>query len=244
MSSQALVKDDHVASDEAPLTLEALRGAMPKRQKSNVNQKLVDRVNNLVSDPEARNVFRENVVGYAGILSDPNVKITTYLDAVRYVSYKLMGYTNQESWIKTFPDRYARLQKQKRDSGFIRATVSCYHRNKVVATILEQSMIPTWVVNADLYQRAINTQAELMITAKSEKVRTDAANSLLTHLKQPESNKLTLDVNVQQDDSLRDLNRATFELITAQKKAIEAGANNAEDIAKSRLIDAEVVRID
>ena len=243
MSASALTVNNHVPSDEIPLTLEVLRGAMPKRQKRNITKKLVDKINTLVSDPEARNVFREGILGYAGILADSTVKMTTFLDAVQYVSYKQMGCTNQEAWIRTFPDRYQRVLQNGKSDDFIRATVSCYHHNKIVGLLLEQSMIPTWIINADVYQKAINHQVILMTSAKSETVRSNAADSLLTHLKQPEAAKLSVDVRITQDDSLRELKEAALELVREQKRAIEAGANTAEDIARGRIITGEAKRI-
>lgn len=242
MSSNALALNQ-VPSDEAPLTLDALRGAMPKHQRQNITPALTQHINDLVVDPEARNIFRQNILGYTNVLNDPNVKMRTYLEAVKYVSYKLMGYTNQESWIKTFPDRYQRLLNENKSADFIRATVGCYHKGKIVGMLLEQSMIPTWVVNADLYQKALNTQAMLMVTAKSEKVRTDAANSLLVHLKQPETVKMKLDIEVKQDDSIRELRQAVTDLAIAQKEAIEVGISDASRIAKSKLIVGEAERV-
>lgn len=232
------------STDGVILTVDALKTVMPKRQKHNISQSLVDELNRLVVDPEAREGFRENMLGYSNILRDPNIKLNDYIQAVKYVSYKMLSYNNQESWIKTFPERYQRLVDAKKDPGFIRATVANYNRNKIVATILEQAMIPAWVANQDLFQKALNTQLELMTAATSEKVRTDAANSLLTHLKQPETTKLTLDVNVTQDDSIKELRDAAVALAAVQREAIEAGLNTADDIAKSKILIGECERVD
>jgi len=231
-------------TDNVVLTVDALRAVMPKRQKHNINQHLVDELNKLVVDPEAREGFRENLVGYTSVLQDPNIKLSTYVQAVKYVSYKLLGYTNQESWMKTFPVRYQRLITIGKSAGFIRSTVACYNRNKVVNLILEQTMVPSYVLNQDLYQKALNTQLELMVHASSEKVRTDAANSLLVHLKQPETTKLKLEVEVTQDDSIRQLRDATMELARAQKLNIESGAMTAAEVAKGKLINGECERVE
>lgn len=244
MSSNQLAVTSPVLSDEEPLTLEALRGAMPKRQKHNITQHLVDQINNLVTDPEARNVFRENIISYSSVMSDPNVKLSHYIQAVKYVSYQLMGDTNEKAWTKTFPDRYQRLLKMEKSADHIRATVSNYNRNKVVNTIREMSLIPSWVLNQDMYQKALNVQANLMITASSEKVRTDAANSLLTHLKMPETTKLRIDVGVVQDDSLRELREATLSLVNAQTEQIKAGNMTAAEIARGKLIQGVSKRVD
>jgi len=232
------------STDNEVLTVDALKAVMPKRQKHNINQSLVDELNKLVIDPEAREAFRENIAGYTSILQDPNIKLNTYIQAVKYVSYKLLGYTNQESWMKTFPVRYQRLIDLGKSATFIRSTVACYNRNKVVNLILEQSMVPVYVLNQDLFQKALNTQLELMVGAKSEKVRTDAANSLLTHLKQPEVTKLKLDIEVRQDDSIRELRDATMELAKVQRLNIESGAMTADEVAKGKLINGECERID
>lgn len=233
-----------LADKESPLTVDALKAVMPKRQKGNITPSLVKELNTLIDEPEAREVFRENIMGYCGVLTDPNMKLVTYINAVKYMSFKLMGDTNQMAWMKTFPERYKRLIDTGKDEGFIRSTVACYNRNKVVNSIRELSIIPTWILNQDVYQKAINTQAHLMVSAKSEKVRTDAANSLLTHLKQPEASKVSLDVNVKEDDSIRELRHATTELVKAQKEALMAGVLDAKEVAESKILIGECDRVD
>ena len=123
--------------------------------------------------------------------------------------------------------------------------MTAYHKSKLVSKILEQSLIPSWVLNQDLYQKALNVQAELMVHANSEKVRSDAANSILTHLKPPETQKIQLDVGVKEDNMLTALKQQTLELIAAQKAALMAGATTISDIANSRLtIEGESTRVD
>jgi len=230
------------------LTKEALKAVMPKRQKHNITDSLVDELNALVTDPEERRAFRENLVSYASVLEDPNVKLPDYVYAVRYVSYQLMGMTNQQAWIRTFPERYQRLidtgKITEEDDVHLRATVSSYNRGKVVNQIREQSLIPTWVLNSDIHQKAINRLAHLMVSSKSDKVQADAAASLLTHLKMPETVKMKLDVEVKEDDSIKQLRGAGTELVRAQREAIETGTTDARRIAEAKLIDAEFERID
>jgi hypothetical protein len=73
--------------------------------------------------------------------------------------------------------------------------------------------------------------------------RTAAANSLLTHLKQPEVTKISLDVNVKEDDSVRELREAALELVAAQKKQIESGNMTAKDIAQGKIISGDYERL-
>ena len=227
------------------LTLDALKAAMPNRQKSNITQSLVDKLNKLVADPEERVYFLENLQGYTHVLQDPHVKLESYIFAVKYVSYKMMGMTNQEAWIKTFPDRYQRLVNIGKTDVHLRATVSGYNKNKIVVQVYEQAMIPVYVANADVFQKAVNTQAVLMTDPTvSNKVRSDAANSLMTHLKPPETKKLELALDIKEDDSLRHMRTALTNLAIAQQRSIESGVTDAERIASAKLIEGESERVD
>lgn len=227
------------------LTVDALKAAMPARQKRNITPSLVDKLNKLIADPEERLYFLENLQGYCHVLQDPHVKLDSYIYAVKYVSYKMMGLTNQDAWIKAFPDRYQRLVDIGKTGSHLRATVSGYNKNKIVVQVYEQAMIPVYVANADVFQKAVMTQAELMTDAGvSDKVRSDAANSLMTHLKPPETKKLELAVELVEDESLKDMRRGITELALAQKEAIKLGVSDAERIANTKIIDGSSERVD
>jgi hypothetical protein len=237
-----------LAEDGAALSVEALKAAMPKRQKHNITPSLVKELNSIIEDPEERRYFRENLLSYSSVLDDPNVKLPDYISAVKYVSYQLMGFTNQQSWVKTFPERYQRLIDEGKidesDDVHLRATVSCYNRGKLVNAIREQTLIPTWVLNSDVHQKAINRLAHLMVASKSEKVQADAAASLLTHLKMPETVKMKMDIEVKEDDSIKQLREETTRLVKAQREAIETGTADARVIAEAKLVNVEYQRID
>jgi hypothetical protein len=162
--------------------------------------------------------------------------MSSYIDAVRYVSYKLMGGTNIDCYIKTFPDKYQRFLQQGVANKDIASYVTSYNKSKLVNLIYEQTLIPSYVLNQDLYQKALNVQAELMVSANSEKVRSDAANSLLTHLKMPETQKVELDIGIKEDKTIEALRATTMALVTQQRQMIQAGAMHAQDVAHSRLI--------
>lgn len=227
-----------------PLTIEQLKSVMPKRQKQNVTQEFVDKINSMVEEPEFRDNFRENILGYIDVLNDPTTSLKGYLRAVKYVSFKIMGFSNQESWLRTFPERFQRLCDENKPEAYVRSLVCAYNKGKLVNQILDQSLVPTWVLNNDKFQAAINVQAGLMVHAKSEKVRADAANSLLTHLKRPEAAKVEIDIAVKQEDTIGEMRRAAIELVDAQRRAIEQGMENAATIAESKIIEGEVVNED
>ena len=218
------------------LTLDQFQLALPDKVKKSINQELIDQINNTLSDPEMFESYRDNLISYTKVMADGKFKVTQYIDAVRYVSFKLMGCTNIEAYTKTFPDKYQRFIQQGVQAKDIASYVTAYNKSKLVNLIFEQTLIPSHVLNQDLYQRALNVQADLMINAKSEKVRCDAANSLLTQLKAPEVKKVELDIGVKEDSSIAALRATTLELARQQRLMVESGAMNAQEIAQGKLI--------
>lgn len=224
------------------LQIAQVQQALPSRLKGNVTQDLVDKLNNISKDPNHAEIIKENFVSYSGVLQDGRYKIEDYMNAVAYVSYKLMSYSNQDSYFRTFPDRHANLVARGVSAKDISSYVAAYNKNKLVNLILEQSLIPIWILNQDAVQRAINTQIEIMSdNTVSAVARTQAANSLLTHLAKPkETAQIQLNIGTEESNGLKDLKTAIVDLAAQQKKLIETGVT-AKEIAASVIVDGEVV---
>jgi hypothetical protein len=218
------------------LTIEQVKESLPAQFKKSISQNLVDSVNNTLVDPEMYEIFRDNLVTYSSVLQQGKFKLSSYLDAVKYVSFKVMGDTNIAAYSKAFPDKIKRFNAEGVTGKTVSSYVTAYNASKLVTLILKQAIIPTWLLNQDLYQKALNVQADLMMTAKSEKVRTDAANSVMTQLKQPESQKIELDIAVREDKTIDALRASSLELVARQKQILLSGAMSAKDIAHSNLI--------
>jgi hypothetical protein len=227
-----------------PLTEDQFRLALPDKVKKSVNQELIDSINATLSEPELYEAYRENLLSYTKVMQDGRFKVQEYVNAVKYVSHKLMGCTNIEAYSKTFPDKLIRFNAQGVSSKDIASYVTAYNKSKLVNLIFEQTLIPSYVLNQDLYQKALNVQADLMVNAASEKVRTDAANSLLTHLKQPETQKVELNIGVKEDSSISHLRAATLELARQQRLALEAGQVTAQEVAHGRVIPKDVIDVE
>lgn len=218
------------------LTVEQFKDALPAKVKKSVNQELIDQINLTLSDPGMYESYRENLMSYTKVMADGRFKVENYVEAVKYVSHKLMGCTNIEAYTKTFPDKYANFVAAGVTAKDIASYVTAYNKGKLVNLIFEQTLIPSYVLNQDLYQRALNVQADLMITAKSEKVRSDAAAHLLNALKMPETNKVELEITHKEDSAIAQLRATTLELSRMQRLQIEAGAINAQDAAHSKMV--------
>lgn len=226
------------------LSLEVLKKALPDKYKKSVNQALLDSINQTLSHPELYDDYRNNFISYLSVLRDGKFKLSEYLNAVKYVTHKLMGESNQDSYIKTFPDRYNAMLVKGLSAKEISSYVAIYNKSKLVNLIYEQSMIPTWIINQDIYQKAINVQVELMMTASSEKVRSDAANSLLNHLKPPEVKKVELDIGVKANKEIEGMKSLLAELAGKQKQLIDNGVVTTREVANTKIIEANFTELD
>lgn len=219
------------------ITLEELEAALPPQLKGKITQEMTDHMVSVITDVQTAEQFRNNFVSFTNVLQEGKFKLESYVEAVIYVGFKLMGYTDKECYQRTFPVRYAELVAKNTSSKDIAAYVSAYNRGMLVNKIFEQSLIPTWVLNQDIYQKAINIQVEIMTEVKNgATARTKAADSLLNHLKRPENTKVELNIDIKKNDELEALEDAMRQLITNQKAMIEQG-HSTQSIAHQRIID-------
>jgi hypothetical protein len=229
-----------ITNDEDPtsngLSVEEFKQSLPKQIHKRVSKSVMDSINLILTDTTVRDHFRENLLSYTNVLQSGKFKIGCYVDAVKYVSYKLLGYNNQESYQKTFPGRVTILIQDGATEKSISAYVAAYNRNKLVNLIWEQTLIPSFVLNAELYQKAINTQAHLMLTSTSDKVQCEAANSLLHHLKPPGVKKIELDIGMKDNGTIAELKEVTAKLAEQQKKMIEGKQLTPLQVAHSSLV--------
>jgi hypothetical protein len=218
------------------ITEEMFKEALPAHVRKNVNKDVLDIINTTIGDPEMIRNFRENLVGFQSVLTQGKFKLTNYVDAVKYVSHKLLGCNNITAYTRTFPDKVNDFKLRGVSDKDISAYASAFNKSKLVNLILAQSMVPTHVLNADVYQEAINVQADLMRNANSEKVRCEAANSLLVQLRPPEIKKVELDIGFKEDSAIAALRETTLQLVAQQRMALQAGAITAKDAAQSGLL--------
>lgn len=221
------------------LTIEQFQEALPEKMKRSVNKEVIDSINKVLADPDFYEQYRDNLLSYTKVMQEGKFKISQYVDAVKYVAYKHMGLTNRDAYAKTFPEKIMRFMVQGVSDKDIASYSTAYNKSKLVTLLYEQTLIPTHILNQDLFQKALNVQAELMVSANSEKVRSDAANSLISALKPPETKKVQLDVGVREDQSIQALREATMALAAQQRAALQSGASNAQQVAEAKIIQGE-----
>ena len=221
-------------------TVELLQKTLPSNLRTSATQGMVDMLNNVSNNQQEAELIRENFLGYTAVLSEGKYKTEDYLNAVKYVSFKLMKCSNEEAYVKTFPQRYQRMVKDGVKPKDIGAYVYAYSKNKLVNRIMEQTMVPSWVLNQDIFQEAINTQASLMRDPDvSPKVRSDAANSLLTHLAKPKEAGPLINLDMRDTSGMKEMKELLVRMAQQQQGLIKEGVT-AKDIAAAIIIDVEV----
>lgn len=216
------------------LTLDQLKGSLPAKLRKNVTEDMVTLVNS-EQDSDFREHYRNNVISYTSVLQGGKFKLVDYINAVKFVSFKMLGDGNTVAYSKTFPERYQRLLDKGISGKDVASYSTAYNRGELVNRIMEQSLVPIHILNMDLQQEAINVQAELMRDARSETVRQKAAECLIMQLKAPEAAKVEIDVSYS-NDSINELRETTRALAQQQMKLIKSGAVTAEAMAHSDII--------
>lgn len=217
------------------LTKDMLAGCVPdKRFRKHITDDVVALVNS-ESDSELRRMFRDNILTYTSVLTTGKYSIAAYVNAVKFVSLKLMGDKTSTAYSKVFPDRYQNLVDRGASASYIASFADNYGKNGLITKIMEQTMVPTHILNAGVYQEAINTQADLMRNGSSDTVKQKAAESLLNALKAPEVAHVEIGVSYKNDivDELRSTTKA---LAKEQMNMILHGRATAKEVAHSDIV--------
>ena len=112
-------------------TKQQLKEALPPTVHKSINDQVLDDLNAVLTDPDMRDAFRDNMLSYNKVLSEGRFKLSDYMNAVMYVSYKVMGHSNVDSYAKVFPAKmqgWLQLGKSPKD---ISAHVAGYNNNKL-----------------------------------------------------------------------------------------------------------------
>ncbi len=227
------------------LTVSDVREAVPSKFSRLINKEFVDHLNKIAKDPMEAAYIRENFMTFGGILNEGKYTISDYTNAVKYISYLMLNHTKASAYSKTFPDRYKRLVDAGKDQRYISAYVSAYDSGKLVTELRKQTLVPVYIHNRPLLQRAINVQAEIMLNEdNSAFVRSTAAKHLMDALKEPqEATQLNIGIvnNVGEDSAIKALSESLNKLTDMQEKSILEGKFTTKEVAAMPLFDNDFI---
>ena len=223
--------------DNSLLSIEEIKEHVPSKFKPNITQELVDDLNNAVVYPEMGQIIQDNFLSYTSVLSTGKYKMSSYLSAVKYVSFKTMGKTNKAAYYLTFPDRKERHKEANLSESDVASLISAYNRGTLVNKITKAVLIPSSILNHQVFQEAINAQYRIITNPNStDRNVIMAADSLMNHLKRPEPLEHNLNIGVTAGDDLVKLESALNELSRAKRAAIiEDNGYTAQDVINMKL---------
>lgn len=110
------------------LTKDMLEGALPdKRFRKYITDGVIAVINS-EPDSELRRVFRDNSLTYTAVLTTGKYSLAAYVNAVKFVSLKLMGDKASTAYSKVFPDRYQHLIDKGASASYIASFADNYSK--------------------------------------------------------------------------------------------------------------------
>jgi len=219
------------------LTQEQFKAALPKQMQGRINTEVMDKINDTLRNPDTRDMLKENMLGYVSVMQNGKFQVEQYINAVKYVSFKTMGDTNIAAYTKTFPDKYQDFLNRGVAPKDIASYITAYNKSKLVNLIYEQSLVPTYILNADKVQKAINNLAEIGSDPDvCSRDRVAANVGLLTTLKRSEAQKIELDIGIKESSYIDELKNITAKFAAKQLAAVESGLVSPKELAQQSLI--------
>lgn len=225
------------------LSVEGLQKIYPRKVNRETLEECVKMMNESIvgMDSVMREHYRDNLVGVIDVIKEgERIKFADYVKAVKFCSYKMAGYTDTRAYSLTFPERIERMAREGISNANLYVYANSYAKNKVVVEIMAKLMVPTHIMYQDYFHMAVKTQVEIMTDDKvSPKVRSDAANSLMTHLKQPEIKQAELKISTEDNGAIGHLADALASLSGKQRELLNSGAMRLKEVSEAVIIEVD-----
>jgi len=154
-----------------------------------------------------------------------------------------------EAYKRTFAERkfvQDRLDEPTNSTRYneLTSAASRYRKSKLVVDILTMSQVPLDLMFTGARYKALGVLSELMVTAKYDRDKINAAKELLAATKGPDNVKIDLDVGVKESSAVEQLNDQLMQIAARQKTMLETGTQDLKELGsmkvKEEVIDAEV----
>lgn len=215
------------------MDLATIKAQVPEQFRGAITQELLDKLHSLESNPVLADHIRETMVDYISVLRDNPTSMDNYLRLVTFLTGRMRGDDILVCYAKAYPERYTQLAQLGTSEAKIRSHAAMVEKGKMYVAMLQQVLVPSWILNHGAYQQAVATQVELMQNSDSDLVRTQAANSLLTHLGRPKEvanvtiNNNQVNAGAGDLDMLRNM---MSDLSNRQRNSIKGGSASTRDV--------------
>jgi hypothetical protein len=225
------------------ITEEQFIASLPKGLNRGVPKQVLDDINDMISKGEEGAVFKENLMSHNHILKEGKFSLEQYVNAVKYISFRLMNHSQRKAYELTFPDKVTDWLANGTDEKAISSYVHAYNNSKLVMRLYDVTLVPFHLLNQPYRQEALLVEVELMRHAHSEMVRHKAAETVLNTLAPPETTQTELQMKVRESEETSELKNALADLAKAQKEMLERGGS-LKDVAESTIVNAEYKEVE
>lgn len=210
------------------ITKETLLDVMPKRFRTIITDDIVDFINTAETDHMVIEDFRDNFLTYSKILTESKFTLYQYTNAIRFVTFIMLGHKDRDAYAFTFPEKIEKMRVEyaSRPEMYDKMLAGYTHKyksSKLVTQILQQTIVPSYVYNAPYFQEALVEAVKIMKSSKSDIARVNACNTVLNYTKPPEDQVVQLNIGVKDSESVSDLKQLMEELATTQLEMMDKG---------------------
>jgi hypothetical protein len=222
------------------LTLDILKTQLDTKKP--LTEAIVDELNNLIEDPDYGEELVDAYISYFSVI-EKNDKWGTpkYMSAIKFFTLVESDMSLVDAYCKVFPERLQAILNLGKDRSEISGQASRYNNSKLVNDIRTMATIPVQLIHRHTFYKAIQVEADLMINARSEMVRQQAAATLIKELKPAEEQKMQLDIGVKHS-VIDDYEKAILAMVDTQQELISKGGDvKAIANASIKVTDVEIV---
>ena len=207
------------------MTLDLLKESVPKEKAKFMNEELVTMINEAEVNGDWEGELEKDIISYSSILATGRYKTTDYIKAVEFCAYYLNNGDQADSYVRTFPEKVKRRVLEGK-SSYATGAPSMYFKGQLIQKILAQAQLPVRLIHHHKQHEAINKLFTLMTSpTSSDRIQMESANSLLINLKEPEAQKVELEIGVKKDEGAAALEAKLLDLATMQQAAFIAGGD-------------------
>lgn len=217
-------------NEERKRNIEKIRSGVPHELRQRFTPKAVNKMLERIDDEESKDSFIENLIDFSALLGDGRYSHTAFVNAVKFVTYRLMDRSKLDCYKLTFPDKYERMLEAGRDKNHIATVAWRYANGKLPTDMMKQARVELSVIFTAERVKVATELSKIALYSPKELNRIKAAEVFLTHTAPPDEG-MQLDVNVTGDDTIQKLTQLLSDQAIRQKEKIITGEYTAAEVA-------------
>jgi len=228
-----------------PLNAEEIWELLPRSIRNRVPRRFVEKYANTEIDENFSDIFVENFFSYMHLIgTNVRTNFKHYINAIKFVTYTNTGANKLEAYAAVFPEKYKLCMEempQPEGEHKFKRMVYSYATSKTVSELTQQTTVPAWLVNAPVFQLAVNESVRIMLDDETPvDIKQKAADSLMARLQQPEVLKVEHSLNQDTGSSpVDEYEKASRKLAETMRLAISEHGLDSNNIVNLSLKEKE-----